>query len=487
MVNSAGMSVEAKYAVTIESILLSRPVAYMGLAVAAMLTVGLLPIRRLAERTVGPGLRAELGTQSAEQGEAGPRFAPPSARDLARHYASLWPLWLGVLALLAIMASVYLPGIGKEVNHSHRWLNLHLPGLESVQPSEFAKWGLIGLIAWYCCRNQRHMSSFWYGLLPGLAAAGAVAGFIVVEDLGTGALVGLVATIVLVAAGARLWHLAVLAPIPLAGMALAIMSNPYRIGRITSFLNPYDEAQGKGYHMIQSMVAVANGQFFGRGLGHGLQKFGYLPEDTTDFLFAIICEELGVFGAALVIFLYGSLLWCVLTVIKREPSPLLRLVGLGVLATVGLQAVINLAVVTGLGPTKGIALPLLSSGGTGWILTAASLGLVIAMDRTQGVMQWYRAPSAPAVTPADTVVIESCQPPATVPDTRFAPPMVATTLESTPISVRTVGIEQFSMASSTSTIDLPPAPRRAASTRARTTGGSGSTSTTWSRRRCRRR
>lgn len=387
MVNSAGMSVDPRNAVTIESILLSRSTIYMGLAVLAMMGVGLLPIRGMVARFVE---RPALAAEPSDGPEAPARL---SLDGLVGHLLGLWPLWTAVIVLIGAMATVYLPGVGKEVNNSHRWINLHVPGLDSIQPSELAKWGLIAVMAWYCCRNARRMHSFWYGLLPGLAAAGAVAAFIVLEDLGTGALVGMVACIILLAAGARIWQLALLAPIPLAGLAAAIITNPYRIHRITSFLDPYQDAQGKGYHMIQSMVAVANGQFFGRGLGNGLQKFGYLPEDTTDFLFAIICEELGVFGAGLVIFLYGLMLWMILTVIRREPSRFLKLIALGVMATVGLQALINLAVVTGLGPTKGIALPLLSSGGTGWILTAASLGLVIAMDRTQGVMQWYRTGS----------------------------------------------------------------------------------------------
>jgi hypothetical protein len=153
--------------------------------------------------------------------------------------------------------------------------------------------------------------------------------------------------------------------------------------RLVTFLNPYADPEGAGYHMIQSMVAVANGEVAGRGLGHGLQKFGYLPEDRTDFLFAIICEELGVAGALVVVALYGGMLWSCWTIIRREQAAILKLLALGVVATVGIQALINLAVVTGLGPTKGIALPLLSSGGTGWILTAASLGLIVAMDRTQ--------------------------------------------------------------------------------------------------------
>jgi cell division protein FtsW len=167
-----------------------------------------------------------------------------------------------------------------------------------------------------------------------------------------------------------------------AGFLLLVATSDYRMRRIETFFNPYLDPQGAGYHMIQSMTAVAGGAGFGRGLGHGLQKFGYLPEDTTDFLFAIICEELGIAGAAAVVGLYVLLIWAGLSIIRAQQSALLKLLGLGIVTTVGLQALINLAVVTGLGPTKGIALPLVSAGGTGWILTAASLGLLVAMDRS---------------------------------------------------------------------------------------------------------
>lgn len=378
MVNSAGMSVDPSRAVTIESLLLSKSTIYMGLAMLTLLGAAFVPIRMIVGRWIEPPHVAERELHERGAGLTG------WSSDLVRHLAGLWPLWAFVGAMGLVLGSVYMPGIGKEVNNSNRWVNLHVAGLDSIQPSELAKWSLVIGMAWYCCRNARHMGSFFKGLVPGLMAAGAVSGFIVLEDLGTGALVGMVAGIMLIAAGAKIRHLLILAPLPLAAMAAAIVTSPYRMHRILAFLNPYEDPQGIGYHMIQSMVAVANGQFFGRGLGHGLLKFGYLPEDTTDFLFAIVCEELGVFGAGLVIFLYGALLWCVLSVLKRETSRFMRLVALGVLLTVGIQAMINLGVVTGLGPTKGIALPLLSSGGTGWILTAASLGLVIAMDRTRG-------------------------------------------------------------------------------------------------------
>ncbi|MBY0308010.1 MAG: FtsW/RodA/SpoVE family cell cycle protein, partial [Phycisphaerales bacterium] len=170
-------------------------------------------------------------------------------------------------------------------------------------------------------------------------------------------------------------------PLGAGAFAAAVIAQPYRVQRITSFLDPFQDPRGKSYHMLQAMTSVANGGGFGRGLGNGLSKFGYLPETETDFIFANICEELGIPGALLVAVLYGGILWAGLTIVNRQRPLIFKLVGLGVIATVGLQAVINMAVVTGLAPTKGIALPLLSSGGTGWILTAASLGLLINMDR----------------------------------------------------------------------------------------------------------
>ncbi|MEL7474480.1 MAG: FtsW/RodA/SpoVE family cell cycle protein, partial [Planctomycetota bacterium] len=136
-------------------------------------------------------------------------------------------------------------------------------------------------------------------------------------------------------------------------------------------------------HIIQSLGAIAGAGPFGRGLGHGLQKFGYLPEDTTDFLFAIVCEELGLAGAAMVCFIYAALINSLVAVARRETSVALRTLVVGVTATIGLQAAINLLVVTGLAPTKGIALPLMSAGGTGWILTAGAIGLVVSIDRSQ--------------------------------------------------------------------------------------------------------
>jgi cell division protein FtsW len=345
-----------------QSIFLSRSTAYLILAVGAMCAAAALPLRSMASLVEHRG---------AAEG------------DERRQRTAIMVLIVGVGLILLVLSSAYWPGIGREVNGSRRWIHVPLPGLSalSFQPSELAKWGLIVVIAMYIAARGSLMASFTKGLIPGLAAIGVVAGAVAHEDLGTGVLIAAAGSIVLIAGGARFWHFLLFIPPALAGFIALCIASPYRLRRLETFLDPYLQPQGAGYHMIQSMTAVAGGGGFGRGLGHGLQKFGYLPEDTTDFLFAIICEELGIAGAAAVVCLYILLIWAGLAVIRGQTSPLLKLLGLGIIFTVALQALINLAVVTGLGPTKGIALPLVSAGGTGWILTAASLGLLVAMDR----------------------------------------------------------------------------------------------------------
>ena len=251
------------------------------------------------------------------------------------------------------------------------------------------------VIAWYVCRQSVDIRRFGTGLFPPLAFASVVCGLVAIEDLGTAVLMMLVVLAVLLAAGARIWQVAALVPLALVAFAGLVLAEPYRVRRIVSFLEPYADPGDSGYHLIQSLTAIAGGGPMGRGLGHSLQKFGYLPEINSDFIYALICEELGVFGASLVVMIFVAILVIGLSVITGpkptedlqagETTPSVprfsQLVGLGILLTFGLQALINISVVTGLAPTKGIALPLVSHGGTGWILTAAALGLVIGIDR----------------------------------------------------------------------------------------------------------
>jgi cell division protein FtsW len=248
------------------------------------------------------------------------------------------------------------------------------------QPSELAKWVGVLCTAAACTWWARRLGTF-KGLFLVLAPVGVLSILVLKEDLGTAVLMLGVAACLVLAAGAKLWHLAVLAPVGCVGIAGAIMMEPYRVQRLQAFMDPFGDPTGSGYHVIQSMAAIAGGGPGGRGLGNGIQKYGYLPEDTTDFIFSIICEEAGVGGALLVVCLLGALLLTGWSVLRATNSSHARLLCLGILLTIGLQTVMNLLVVTGLAPTKGIALPLVSSGGTGWLMTAFALGWIRAVDR----------------------------------------------------------------------------------------------------------
>jgi len=352
MVNSAGLEVGREQApVSLLSIATSRAAIYAALAMGALALASMVPIERVL-----------------------------TAARSAPLLPLLTPLLVGICLL------VYAPGVGRTVNGAVRWIGLTLPGIGDVtlQPSEIAKWGLPLALAGHCAARMGRVDRFLTGLAPALCCVAAVAAVIALEDLGTAVLVVAAGSIVLLAGGARPTHFLLLAPLGLLAAGVAVLARPYRLQRLATFLDPFADPSDAGYQMIQSMAAVANGEVFGRGLGFGLRKFGYLPEDRTDFLFAIVCEELGVAGAAVVIALLAGVLWSGWVIVRAERRVGPGLLGLGILATFGLQAAMNLFVVTGLGPTKGIALPLLSAGGTGWILTAASLGALVGIQRRQG-------------------------------------------------------------------------------------------------------
>ncbi len=352
MVHSASMDLSG--ATTLRGVLLSRPAALAVGAFLCMLIGACVPVERLAD---GRGWRS----------------------------ASFWIL----VASVILLAAVHLPGIGREANGARRWIQL---GPIGFQPSEIVKWGLPIVIAAYAVAHAPRMREFLRGFAAPLSLVALFCATIAVSDLGTAVLIMLVAVAMLLAAGARLAYPLVVAPLLGAAAALMVAVSPYRRNRILAYLDPFQDQAGIGYHIIQSMAAINGGELAGRGLGNSVQKFGYLPESNTDFIFAIICEELGVVGAAVVILLYLGLILAGLAVIRRSalaiPGAVFsRLLAFGILMTTALQAAINLSVVTGLAPTKGIALPLVSHGGTGWLLTAFSLGLLVSIDRASAAAE----------------------------------------------------------------------------------------------------
>ncbi|MBX2850927.1 MAG: putative lipid II flippase FtsW [Phycisphaeraceae bacterium] len=286
------------------------------------------------------------------------------------------PLLVALMAALALQGLTLVPGFGHEVNGAHRWLKV---GPITFQPSELVKWVMVLAVAWWCARRTGVMHRLGAGVLPAIVLIAVACGMVVREDLGTAVLIGLVAVIILIAGGMRLWVLAPVAIVGGVGIVGAIMAAPYRIKRLMIYRDPWIDPQGAGYHPIQSQLAFAEGGVSGSGLGHSVQKY-YIPEDTTDFIFPVLTEELGLAGAALVIGLFLTIIWVGLGIVRDSKDPFSRLVGLGVITTLGVQAAINLAVVTVVVPTKGIALPLVSNGGTGWIMTAGALGILAAID-----------------------------------------------------------------------------------------------------------
>jgi cell division protein FtsW len=358
-VNSASLNVEGSDSTTLHGLLTSRTTVFAVLAMLCLAAGAMIPVDRLAQ------LRGAMNPVP----------------------------WILAISVLGVVLT-HVPGIGYEAKGAHRWIEI---GPIRFQGSELAKWGLPFVLAWWCCRNSSRAHEFWRGFALPVAVVSAICIGIAVEDLGTAVLIMAVSLIMLVAAGCRVWHVALMAPAAALGFVGLVIASPYRINRILAYLDPYQHPRGIGYHVIQSMGAIGGGGLPGRGLGNSIQKFGYLPEGTTDFIYAIICEETGILGAAGVIALYVVLLWCGWMVLAATRtgtaadgtatevpavSPFAQLLGLGVLATIGLQALINVSVVTALAPTKGIALPLVSLGGTGWMLTCLALGLLISMDRS---------------------------------------------------------------------------------------------------------
>ena len=342
MVNSAGMQVSDS-PLTFLDMVTSRPSMLAFFAIGAMFIGSRFPIRLLS-------------------------------RSLFRIPAMYWLLPLSVLLLLM----VYVPGIGREVNYSRRWVDF---GGINFQPSEVAKWSMVAIVAWWSAQHLDSLSSYWRGFIPPIIGIGAIVSIIAVEDLGTAVLLFGATCFVLFSAGSKFWHFATFLPFAAGGFYLAVYQSDYRMARLKTFLDPFQNPENDGYHILQSLSAISEGGLSGLGLGNGIHKFGYLPEDTTDFIFSVVCEELGIFGAIAVASLYICLAVLGLYVVKKASCAFYQLFTLGIIVTIGLQASINVLVVTALVPTKGIALPLLSNGGTGWLLTAFCIGLIDAIDR----------------------------------------------------------------------------------------------------------
>jgi len=283
---------------------------------------------------------------------------------------------LGVSIMLLMF--VLVPHIGVEVNYARRWLRIPVgPVSISFQPSELAKWSLIIFIAGFCDKFSDELHKYKQRFLPICGVIGLTAGLIVIEDFGTAAYVALLSFLMLIIAGVKIQHILTLVPAGLAGFAAALISSPARIQRITAFFHSEQLAGSAAYQANQSLIALGSGGLFGKGLGEGICKYGHLPEDTTDFIFAIIGEELGFAGTAAVIGLFIVFTWLGILVVVRCKDRFGQLLAGGIVMAVAIQAAINIGVVTVVLPTKGIPLPFVSAGGTSMLLSSAAVGILL--------------------------------------------------------------------------------------------------------------
>lgn len=309
-------------------------------------------------------------------------------RLLGRAGSFLQPhVWL-LVVVLGLAVAVLIPGVGMERNGAQRWLPLG-PGAMgmSFQPSEMMKLALVVFLAAYAVRRGPRMQAFFGGAVPALLVIGLCVGLVGVEDFGTAALLGLVGGAMLWSCGMRRGHLLAAAVPALAGLGFLLWLKPYRLQRLMGFLTVWEDRQGAGYHAFQSMLAIASGGWTGRGLGCSVQKYGYLPEARTDFVFAVLCEELGIIGGACVILLFAALVWQTIRIVRRAPDEFGRLIALGAGFTIGVQAAINIGVVTVFLPTKGISLPFVSAGGSSTVFLGFLAGLLASVGRRTGPPQ----------------------------------------------------------------------------------------------------
>jgi cell division protein FtsW len=293
---------------------------------------------------------------------------------------SLTP-WLLALTIILLIV-VLIPGIGVSRNNARRWLSLPLgPASVSFQPSELAKWAIIFFLAAAIDFFGESVKFFKSRFLPICGVVGVVVVLIVKEDFGSAALVVALTFFMLLVGGARIIYLLSPLPVVIAGAVYVVMKSPARMSRITAFLRPEENASDAAYQATQSLIAIASGGIFGKGLGNGVCKYGHLPEDTTDFIFAIVGEELGFVGIAVLIMLFVAFVLVGTLIIVRCKDRFGQLLASGIIAAVGIQAAINIGVATVVLPTKGIGLPFVSAGGTSMLLSAAAVGILLNIAR----------------------------------------------------------------------------------------------------------
>jgi len=305
--------------------------------------------------------------------------------------------WLlgGAVSMLAVLE------VAGHVSHgAARWLRV---GFLSIQPTDLARLMTVVFLAWWLKRSPPAESGLARGLLAPLGVSAAVSGLILLQpNLSSAALLAATGFLMVFLAGARLRHLAIPVAGGVAAVGLALATHPYMMGRFRTFLGSWQggppDAHGAGWQLDQSLIAIGSGGWLGRGLGAGLQKYLFLPEAHTDFIFSILGEELGFLGATILLGLMALMLWRGMRAAARAADPFAHLLAAGLTLQIGLYAIVNLAVATGLAPTTGLPLPFVSYGGSALLANMAAAGVLYRVsagnDEREALarQRWREAP-----------------------------------------------------------------------------------------------
>jgi cell division protein FtsW len=279
-----------------------------------------------------------------------------------------------LLLCLVLLVMVLIPGIGGKAGGSSRWIKL--PGF-NLQPSEMAKLALIMYMAYSLDKKQDKIKNFKSGIIPYMIVLALLIGCLAAQpDLGGALTLVAVAFTMLFAAGTRLAHIfsMILLALPLLAYKL---SHGYHKGRMDAWSNPWSDPSGKGFQIIQSWLALGTGGLFGQGLGEGKQKLFYLPEAHTDFILSVVGEELGFLGVAVIIAMFFLLVQRAMRIAVAAPDAFGRFLALGIAVLFGIEATVNMGVISGLFPTKGLALPFISYGGSSLLISLFAVGILL--------------------------------------------------------------------------------------------------------------
>ena len=284
---------------------------------------------------------------------------------------------LGISIVLLVL--VLIPGIGVIRNGSRSWFGI---GGFGIQPSEFAKLSLIIFVSKYLSKSNKFLKSYKDGIIPILIILLFIFGLIMLEpDFGTGMIIVISIISLLFIAGVNMKFFAILGCIGIIGIIVLVMIAPYRMDRITSFLNPWSDPLGTGFQIIQSLYSIGPGGLLGMGLFNSRQKHFYLPEPQTDFIFSIISEEFGVLGVIIVVSLFSFMLYRSIKISLNCENSFTKYLSFGLIFQMIIQTILNLSVVIGLIPVTGVTLPFLSYGGSSLLISSISMGIILGISR----------------------------------------------------------------------------------------------------------